>query len=62
VRYTITNKVLSQDNEEAEDTPDIMEIHRNLKGKLRAWKSAPSRKRKRSDSESFKLAEFGVGN
>ncbi|KAG1891800.1 uncharacterized protein F5891DRAFT_986555 [Suillus fuscotomentosus] len=47
------------DNEEADNSPDIVETRHNSKGKSRARKSAPSRKRKRSDSKDLASATPG---
>ncbi|KAG1900110.1 uncharacterized protein F5891DRAFT_1189196 [Suillus fuscotomentosus] len=47
------------DNEEADNSPDIVETRHNSKGKSRVRKSAPSRKRKRSDSKDSASATPG---
>ncbi|KAG1895860.1 uncharacterized protein F5891DRAFT_1193674 [Suillus fuscotomentosus] len=47
------------DNEEADNSPDIVETRHNSKGKSRVRKSAPSRKRKRSDSKDLASATPG---
>ncbi|KAG1834206.1 hypothetical protein EV424DRAFT_1532443 [Suillus variegatus] len=47
------------DNEQADNSPDIVEIRHNSKGKSRAQKSASSRKRKQSDSKDLASATPG---